>query len=69
MDAKLLWKSKTFWFNVLSLLVLVASAFGFSEFQAAPEVGQIGTVVVIVLNIILRWHTTQPVTLSNKDDS
>lgn len=46
-------KSKTVWFNVLFLLVLVANQFGFSEFS--PD-----EIWLVVGNIITRLLTTQP---------
>lgn len=61
MVGKEFWKSKTFWFNVLSLLVLVAGAFGFNEFEASPEVGQIALVIVTIVNLVLRFVTKEPI--------
>ena len=53
------WRSKTFWFNVLTLGVAVATAFGFTDFEPAPEVSQIALVVVTIINLILRFLTKE----------
>jgi len=50
--------SKTFWFNVLTLTVAIASAFGFADFRPEPEVLSIAAGVIAVINLILRlWFT------------
>jgi len=51
------YKSKVLWFNVLALVVFVAGAFGFAEFEAAPWVEPVGTVVVLIVNLVLRFVT------------
>lgn len=61
MLSKSFFKSKTFWFNALALCVLVANAFGFVDFEAAPEVPQIGLVLVTTVNLILRFFTDKSV--------
>ena len=38
MTAKEFWKSKTFWFNVLALIVAVAGYFGFAGFEPDSDV-------------------------------
>jgi len=63
MDRKAFWQSKTFWFNVLALLVAVASAFGFGGFQPDPQVQEYALVIVTVINILLRFITKQGITL------
>ena len=63
MDGKSLWKSKTFWFNLLALVVVIATAFGFADFQPSPEVEQIGMVVITIVNLLLRFMTKEPVKL------
>lgn len=52
--------SKTVWFNVLTLIVSVASAFGFREFVADPAVDQAAFVMVVIINLALRFVTRQP---------
>ena len=54
------YKSKVFWFNVISLVVMVAGAFGFAEFQPDEQWVQIGGVLISVINLILRFLTQQP---------
>jgi len=58
-------KSKTVWFNFLFLLVVIANAFGFQEFQPddwAKDFGEtIGTLILIGGNIFLRFKTTKAV--------
>jgi len=61
MVGKEFWRSKTFWFNLISLLVSVAGAFGFAEFEPSPEVGQIALVIVTLANLGLRFVTKEPV--------
>jgi hypothetical protein len=64
MDAKEFWKSKTFWFNVLALVVIIAQAFGFAEFSPDARLAEYGAVAVTIINLILRFVTAQPVSLS-----
>lgn len=61
MDGKPFWQSKTLVFNVLALVVAVASAFGYADFVPAPWVGQIAPVILILINLLLRLVTTEPV--------
>ena len=62
MEAKKWYKSKTLWFNGLTLLVVVASGLGFASFQPDPEVQAIGAGVVALINLVLRVvFTSQPV--------
>ena len=57
MDAKKFYKSKTFWFNLLTLVVLIAGSFGFTEFEADPEMAALATGAVALINLGLRWMT------------
>ncbi len=61
MHEKPIWASKTFWFNLLALVVTIADAFGFSEFKASPEVGHIALGIVALVNIALRLVTRKRV--------
>jgi hypothetical protein len=56
--------SKTLWFNLLALVVGVAQAFGFAGFTPDPQIAEYITVGVALINIILRFATKQPVSLS-----
>lgn len=60
-EAKSILLSKTFWFNVLALLVIVANAFGFAEFSRDPAVDQYALIIITLANIALRMFTKQPV--------
>lgn len=61
MNGKSFLKSKTFWFNVVALVVIIVTAFGFQDFQPSPEVEQIALVVITIINLILRFLTKEPV--------
>ncbi len=62
-DAKNFWKSKTFWFNLLALLLAVAASQGYGAFTPDAQVGEYATVIITLMNIVLRFMTTQPVTV------
>lgn len=53
--------SKVFWFNVLTVVVAVAAYFGFGNFNPDGNAVELGAVIVAVINIILRFMTTQPI--------
>lgn len=55
------WKSKTFWFNVLAIVVAVAGQLGYADFAADTE---LVAVVVGVVNVLLRFLVKQPVTVT-----
>lgn len=72
------WVSKTLWFNILAVLVLVAGSFGFTgeltpdwaakikpivDFATDPRFVAVGTAVV---NFVLRWVTTKPLAVKNE---
>jgi hypothetical protein len=63
MDSKKPWESKTIVFNVLALAVIVATGFGFSDFQASGDVVELGAVILAVVNIILRFITNKGIRL------
>jgi len=54
------YKSKVFWFNVLALIVMLAGAFGFGEFQPDEQWVEVGAVLISVINLVLRFLTQQP---------
>jgi len=52
--------SKTIWFNLLALAVVVATPFGFDE-QPSPEwVNQAGGIAIVLVNLLLRTVTVEP---------
>ena len=61
--SKSIFKSKTFYFNVLAFLVVLANAFGFGDFKPNGTVLEVVAVLIPILNIVLRKITTQPVHL------
>jgi hypothetical protein len=58
--AKEFWKSKTMWFNILAVLVFVASQVGFADFR--PDADMLAVVAALV-NLLLRFVTKEPVKL------
>ena len=67
---KPIYQSKTFWFNVLAVAVLVASQFGFSEFSldqnTIDTVLKILAGVTAVGNVGLRLVTKEPVSVTGE---
>jgi hypothetical protein len=63
-QSKKWYASKTLWFNLLTLAVVVASGMGFAGFEPDPEVQVIGAGLVALINLVLRLvFTSQPVSL------
>jgi len=58
------WQSKTFWFNVLAIIVMVAGAFGFSSFELSPDYQQLAVGLIAVINLALRFITNKGITLT-----
>ena len=58
MHSKKFWESKTFWFNLVFLIITVAGPalafFGFGEFEPDPTWVTIAGVLVTVVNLVLR---------------
>jgi len=61
-DAKSIFKSRTFWFALLFALVNIAGLFGYQTYQPDAQTTEIVGVTVSVLVIILRFLTKQPIT-------
>lgn len=55
------WKSKTLWFNVLALLIIVARVFGFGDFVPDIRLAEYGAIVVTIINLVLRFVTKEPI--------
>ncbi len=58
---KALLQSKTFWFNLLAIIVAIASFFGFGEFNPDPKVSEGIATATAIINILLRMKTNQPI--------
>lgn len=58
---KRFWKSKTFWFNLLSMLVVIAMSFGYGSFVPDPAAGEYATVIITIVNIVLRFTTDRAI--------
>lgn len=63
MEPKPIWYSKTFWFNVITLVVMIAGALS-DPATYGPEIAKWAALILPVGNVVLRWMTNQPVTLS-----
>lgn len=59
---KRFYKSKTIWFNILALLTIVAGGFGFREFEPELWIVELGTAIIIIGNVALRFITKEPIT-------
>lgn len=53
------YKSKTFWFAVLTIVTAVAAIFGFQDYKPSADVQDILLLVVGVVNLILRFLPTK----------
>jgi len=49
------YKSKQFYFNVLTVVISLAAAFGFQEFTPDPRTAVIAQLLVAVINVALRF--------------
>ena len=63
-QAKSILLSKTLWFNVIALIVLVAGSFGFTQAEIDPNLETYALVIVTIVNILLRLVTKQPVKIA-----
>ena len=59
---KVLIKSRTFWFNILAVVVAIASLFGFADFQPDGKVIEAIGIITAIVNIYLRTKTDKPIT-------
>lgn len=59
-EVKSIFSSKTFWFNALAAVVTVALS---AVENLGPDAGPIALGVVAVGNIVLRFITSQPVSI------
>lgn len=62
-QGKKIWRSRTFWWNILALVVALAGYFGFGDFEASPDTAAIAAGVAAVINLVLRVLTDEPVTI------
>lgn len=64
MDSKSIFTSKTFWVNVIAGIVAVGTAFGLKlDIDADTQTAIVGGVMAVA-NIILRFMTKAPVTVT-----
>jgi len=61
-QGKSLISSKTFWFNILFVLVSLAGLFGYSEFKPDERLVSFVATFGAVINIVLRVKTSEPIT-------
>lgn len=62
---KVWYKSKTFWFNVLALICIIASRFGYTG--ELPEDWQLWpSLIIAIINLILRFTTKQPISIRRR---
>lgn len=67
METKIWWASKTLWVNVVALIAMITSAFGLNlGLDAEMQVAIVGAIMAVV-NIVLRFATKTPVTLSQNE--
>lgn len=59
MSGKHWYASKTIWFNVLALGVIVAGAFGYTG-ELPAEWAELVPVIVTIINLVLRAITKEP---------
>ncbi len=61
MYTKPFYTSKTFWFNLLVIVIAAAGVFGFGSYQPDVLTLEIAGVLIAALNILLRLVTSQAV--------
>jgi hypothetical protein len=60
MEAKKWYLSKTFWFNVVAVVVMILGAFGYTG-EVPEEWAAIVPAIVAIVNLVLRFITKQPI--------
>ncbi len=55
------YQSKTFWFNILFVIVSLAGYFGFTGYQPSVDVSELVAVLIAVINLVLRFITKSPI--------
>ena len=63
---KPIWASKTFWLNAVTMLAGVLAMFGF-DFLNIELQGEVVLVAVTVANVVLRFITKTPVSLTGSE--
>ena len=67
MESKAWYQSKTIWMNLLAFAATMATVFGF-DLGLTPEAqAEIVAGIMAVVNIVLRFVTTKPVTSDGSD--
>jgi len=61
-NGKALLTSKTFWFNVIFIIVTIAGYFGYADFEPDSKVVEILGTVFAIGNILIRTVTKEPIT-------
>ena len=62
-NQKEIWKSKTFWVNVIALVVFLVQIIWDKDFVLPIE---IQGAILAVINFILRWATKEPIVWRKK---
>ena len=57
------YQSKTLWFNVLVIVLAIATQFGFSNYKPNSQDAEIISIILATFNIILRFATSKPIAL------
>ena len=60
-DSKKFYESKTFWFNILAVVVALAGLFGFADFKPDENTLEFIALLLGGVNLILRMYTSKPI--------
>ena len=63
---KTFYTSKTLWFNILALITILAGNIGFGDFVPAAWVNDAGVALTLVINIVLRFVSKEPLGFTNE---